>query len=321
MRKLYALLLFLSTVLGCRQQEEIKFPITKHLIAEKVPINAVMAPAFMAFEKDWLVVSKLKGDSVLYFYSRPDLKYLGSAGRMGDGPEEFRSFTQFCDNPFGKLIVSNLGSPLSIKEIEIDSLFRIEVKKEYRFKNYVLKNNMFLKNDLNLFLFNIDLLSIDRYSFINGEGECIGSVCMNEGRSHLIDSSDPEFGIPIYNDSLAIYLYCFKDQLDIYSLDDLTLKKRVSGSGKIHIDKDNWQETKRYYTTGYAGKKFFYVFNRSKGDLDNNFVIQSFTYDGEPVIQYTFNINPGTPFIVDEEYGYLYSFNYQYGEYLLRYKL
>lgn len=319
MKKLWILPIFLAATFGCQNAKEMKFPATKHLIAEKASIDAVMFPAFMALEQDMLIVSRFKGDSILYFYSRPDLKYLGSAGKTGEGPEEFRIIPQFCSNTSGRLIVSNLGNLLSIKEIEIDSLLRIKIKKDFKFKRHDIKNNMFLKNDSTLFIFDMDILSINRYDF--KQGEYTGKISINESDKRATGSFDPDFGYPIYNDSVVIYLYEYKDRLDIYDLENLTLKKKIVGPGETYIDKVVWKQSNLYYTIGYAGEKCFYVFNRSRGATKDDYTMQTFSYDGEPITEYTFDITPGAPFVVDEKNGYIYSFNYQHEDYLLRYKL
>lgn len=320
--KKYTFLLLAITILSgsCSRVRDIEFPQTKHLTAEKIPMGSILLPAFMTLKQDMLVISRYKGDSVLYFYSRPDLKYLGSTGKTGEGPGDFIKYTMFCENTSDELIVNNLGSPIKLKQIVLDSLFHIAVEKEFKLSRFFLLNDMFMKNDSLLFYFDRSGIQIKKYDL--AKQDFTGEITIHKNDPERGTSFHPDMGIVVYNDSVAVYLYQYQNRIDIFDLESMELKKQILAPGETHIDKNSWEQTNTYYLSAYAGKKYFYAVNVSRqGAEKEKYSLLVFDYDGNPVAEYSFDINLYAPFVVDEENGYIYSYNSQYEDYLLRYKL
>lgn len=104
----------------------------------------------------------------------------------------------------------------------------------------------------------------------------------------------------------------------------MKLKKSIVGPGDTYIAKPP-EETKNsiyYYLGGYSGKKYFYVYY--KGDTfekEDGVSLRVFDYDGNPIIEYSFETLPAHPFVVDEDHGYIYAYDQKNENYFLRYKL
>ena len=124
------------------------------------------------------------------------------------------------------------------------------------------------------------------------------------------------------NLSLIIYAYVYKNQIDIYNVDDLKLRKRINGdNNEERIVVGDFENNINHYVSVLAGKKYFYALYRgSKPSNENDYVMEVFNYDGETIVRYSFDIVPFL-FEVDEDNGFIYGYNPKYEDYLLRYKL
>lgn len=314
MLALLSAMLFMS----CGNRKEITFPDTGHLTAEKIPMSALMVPAFITLGEGKLAISAYKGDSIMHLYSIPGLKPITSFGTKGQGPNDFLIPPLFCENPMGKLIVSYYGGPFNLRSIDLDSAGRPFVKKEYKVKTGDALADMFMVNDSILVYFDAWNLTIKKYDLINEK--LVGSIEINKNWDKNAGTASPDMGSVAYNDSLIIYSYDFQNRMDLYDLTKLSLKKSIVGPGEIQINRENWKETKYYYYGLYAGKKYLYALNKST-TADKNGTLQVFDYNGNPITEYTFDIFPGNPFVVDETNRYIYAYNHDYEDYFLRYKM
>lgn len=177
-------------------------------------------------------------------------------------------------------------------------------------------------NDSTLLYKDIQKPGIIKQSLLTGE--IIDELVFENNNTH--SSYYPDRGTLIANDSVVIYPYVYKDQIDIYDLHTFKLKKRIKGPGKMQIDSKNFGQENtslRYNINAIAGKKYFYTTFVKKPDqeeMEKSLVIRAYDYDGNPQIEYTFDIFPGC-YVVDEQNGYIYGYNVEKGDYFLRYKI
>jgi len=77
--------------------------ITKELKSYKQLVKEIHVPVFLTRVDDKMVLSTdntkcLDGDPLLFIYSLPDFKLLGSSGTKGKGPGEINLFPMFCES-------------------------------------------------------------------------------------------------------------------------------------------------------------------------------------------------------------------------------
>ena len=321
LKKLFIILGAPLILFSCGNGSDVQFPQTKNLKVERIEINEIIFPIHMVLKEGKLVVSSYKTDTMLYFYSVPDLKYIAADGRKGEGPMEFTFSPSFCENTSDKLVVNKLGNMLNLSEITLDSLNKIFIKKIFKLSMVDPLNSMFIKNDSILLYSDFPRLSVRKYDL--GKKEFIDEIIIAHDKKPG-DSFHPDSGDVIYNDSTIIYSYKYRNRIDIYNLETMKLKKSIVSPGDTYIA-ETIKEAKNsiyYYLGGYAGKKYFYIYY--KGDTfekEDGVTLRTFDYDGNPVIEYSFDILPAHPFVVDEDNGYLYAYDNKGEKYFLRYKL
>ena len=102
--KCFGLLLFLSIVIGCKQNSQ--------NIVEKISLKCNIIdddylfgnPSLIAVSDSFLVVVDMSQDSLIHVFKLPDCNYIGKCGIMGQGPNEFTmisSLFDYKDNEFG----------------------------------------------------------------------------------------------------------------------------------------------------------------------------------------------------------------------------
>ena len=112
------------------------------------------------------------------------------------------------------------------------------------------------------------------------------------------------------NDTSVVYAYPYKNRFDLFDISTLKLKKSVIGPGKTQIEQGSSGTTTRYYIYPFATESRFYLLKAAKDRKPDEYKVtmQVFDNDANPVVEYTFDIGPGA-FVVDEDNGYIYSFN------------
>ena len=118
-------------------------------------------------------------------------------------------------------------------------------------------------------------------------------------------------GIMIANDSLIIYAYVYKKQIDFYSVDSMKLCKRLVGDNIIpRIVIGDIENSLVYYDELVAGKRYFYARGQGK---KKECIIEVFDYSGHSIAKYILDIMPGA-FDVDEENRIIYGYNSEFFE-------
>lgn len=313
---------FAVSACSCSRKETVVFPETKRLTAEKIPLMDIVKPALLTLADGMMVMSCQESDSALYFYSTPDLQHIAAVGIFGQGPDDFAFTPFFCENvsaPAKGLTVKNFGGFNVIRSIDTDSIDKISVTKEFRLKNFDDIFRTYIKNDSIIVYLHSEEKTVKKFDM--AKNEFIGSIAI--GQEPNTGSFDPDTGTIVCNDSTIIYAYCYKDRLDFYDFETMKLRKSIVGPGETYIGDpySNTNNSKLYYSGVYSGKRYFYTYNDFNAKRTGECKLQVFDYDGNPVVEYTFDIIPANPMVVDEENGYIYSFNYRHEDYLLRYKL
>lgn len=312
---------FVCTVLaglffGCGGAEDVVFPVTKHLTAEKIPLKEIVYPEEVMLADGYFVVSCSQTDSLLYFYTVPDLQFAGSGGRIGEGPDEFTYVPRFCGNKDRRLIVYGFNSN-DFREGCLDSTGGVALGKQYKFGRFEALNCAHIKDDS--ILIYSTLFNVKKYDMAHGKP--LDEVYLREPSSEN-SMFNPDMGYVAANDSSAAYVYNYKNRIDLFDCETLKLKKSITGPGEVKIGRLDFRNTNYYYIGVVATNNRFYVLKAVKDRKQEEYkaTVQVFDNQGDPVAEYTFDIPPRA-FVVDEQRGYIYSFNGYYQDYLMRYKL
>mgnify|MGYP000012575811 FL=1 len=209
-----------------------------------------------------------------------------------------------------------------IRCFSVDSNAHITVKQDYHLDKYETFNFMHLIRD-SICVYSLMPTQplVKLYDLKNGKnmGELkIGSK--NRVNSYLSDGD----GVMAANDSVIIVAYHYKKQIDIYDVSTLKLKKRLIGDYRPQKLTDDFTENEYHYVDIVAGKKRFYALYRgcrNKDAKENSDILESFDYDGNPVIKYKFNDLSPDIFYVDDEAAVLYGYKSAYPDLMLKYEL
>lgn len=291
------------------------FPIEKKLIAERIPLKEVLSPGYLLAKKDYLFVTGEREDTMLYQYSIPTLSHVQRFGTKGQGGDDFQLFPMFAKSHSADIYIWGY-TPLTIKRFSINEYGELIFKNKYTLLAYESFNGMHIIKD-----------SLLIYSAIPNEF-AIKKVDLNTGkvvdkRSFQTEDHQESFfysnrGYVAANDSFIVYPYVYKKQIDIYRVDDLSLSISLIGEYKPKkIVVGDFENNRNYYLDVVAGKNYFYAL--CKGETTGA-SLEVFDYEGHSVARYNFDIVPYL-FEVDEDRGYLYGYNNELEDYLLRYNL
>lgn len=300
--------------------DKMVFPEYKKLFAEKIFVNEIYSPDFVTKSGNNFIISSSASDTTLFLYDTPSLTFKKATGIKGNGPNEIQTFPMFCHTLDNKYLYIKGYSPFSIKKISIQPDGNLLFIDEYYLDKYDEYNFMNIIKDSLFIYYNSNQLAITKYDLKNKtELDKIKFKKDDHNESYYYSNR----GFIAANDSFIVYPYIYKKQIDIYSVDNFKLVKRIDDGKrypKIVInDEDNitW-----HYFNVFAGKKYFYALHVGHKENENFFdrTLEVYDYEGKPIIKYTFDIIPFY-FAVDEENGYIYATNAHYEDYLLRYKL
>jgi hypothetical protein len=316
-------LFLIGVICSCERERgeniDKEFSEIRHLVAEKIEVDSIFKPVFVYIKGNCLIFSAYHSPRMLYFYSLPDVTFLSSLGRQGNGPNEFEAFPMFCHSSSSDIYIWGY-TPTRIKQFSITESGGLLFKKDINLAVYESFNQMHIVQDSLLIYSAIPSeFSIKKYNL---------NTNTIEGKIEIKKDNHPESfyysnrGFVAANDSILIYSYVYKDQIDLYRISDLTLKKRIVGNQtneKIIIgDSDN---NKTYYTSILAGEKYFYaLYYGDKAASEKDYTLEVYDYDGTPIIKYIFDIPPFM-FEVDEKNGFIYAYNSNYEDYIIRYKI
>ena len=123
-------------------------------------------------------------------------------------------------------------------------------------------------------------------------------------------------GIMAANDSLIVYAYTYKKQIDFYRISDMQCCRQLIKSGApISVTVGDWQHNINYYVNIVAGRRYLYLL--CQGEYDEKY-LEVFDYSGHSIAKYKFDVVPEL-FDVDEQNGILYGYNGNLEDYLLKF--
>ena len=321
MRNLFCLFLGVVLAIACTHKEFYSFTNEKNLEMISVKIDEILLADFMIKKGDYLFMISTRSDSMVYLYALPDLQYCKSFGIKGKGPGEF-ILPMFVEAPGNDVYIWGYSGVRLIRCFSVDSNAHITVKQDYHLDKYETFNFMHLIRD-SICVYSLMPTQplVKLYDLKNGKnmGELkIGSK--NRVNSYLSDGD----GVMAANDSVIIVAYHYKKQIDIYDVSTLKLKKRLIGDYRPQKLTDDFTENEYHYVDIVAGQKRFYALYRgcrNKDAKENSDILESFDYDGNPVIKYKFNDLSPDIFYVDDEAAVLYGYKSAYPDLMLKYEL
>lgn len=294
------------------------FPETKQLLAEKVFVEEIFAADFVEKTRNHFIISSSKTDTTLFLYETPALKFKSSTGLRGGGPDEFKMFPMFCHTLDEEYLYIRGYEPYSIRKIKLQEDGSFSFVGEYHLDGGEYNFMNIIKDSL-LVYYEGNHLTVTKYDLKN-------KVKLDEIKKKTDDHNESYYysnrGLISANDSFVVYPYLYKKQIDIYRVDDFELVKRISDGNKYSKPSIRDAENITYhYFNVYAGSKYFYALyvGHKVGENFSDRTLEVYDYDGNPIVEYTFDIIPHY-FAVDEENGYIYATNSDYEDYLLRYK-
>ena len=296
---------------------------TKHLYAEKIFVNEIFAPDWVTKSGNNFIISSSRSDKTILIYDTPSLTFKNSTGIKGGGPNDIQTFPMFCHTVNDKYLYVRGYSHFSIRKITIEPDGNFAFIDEYELEGKNNYNHLNIVKDSILIFYDSNILSINKYDLKNKK--MIKSIEQKK-EDHKESYYYSNRGIVAANESFIMFSYIFKKQIDIYDVENFKLVKTIDNGKKHPIIRVYDEDIIHHYVNTYAGKKFFYAmygghsFNRAKNPDYSNQCIEVYDYEGKPIIKYTFDIHP-YQFVVDEESGYIYGYNSNYEDYLLRYKL
>jgi len=303
------------------ERKKSEFIETKPLKAEMVSLHEIISPDFMTLKGNNLIISSSRSKpTMLFAYSTPSLEFKADFGTKGQGPEEIKLFPMFCESPASSDLHVWGYSPVTIKRISISENGKIEYKGDIILKSYETFNDMSIIGDSTFVFYLPDKLTVKKVDLIKNNESTI-TLSKDDHREGFFYSNR---GNIVTSESMLVYSYLFKKQIDIYDLLTLKLKTTISDGKKypkpIPID---FESLTFHYVRIYAGEKYFYaLYNGIKKttSVEPSRFLEVFDYEGNPIVKYSFDIPPFL-FVVDEKNGKIYGFNENYEDYLLRYSL
>lgn len=290
------------------------FDSVEYLQGDTVPLGEVVAPDFLITKENALFIASSRSNPMLWQYKLPELAFVSNGGHKGAQENEFSMFPMFCRTLSENLYVWGY-TPFTIKEFVVDSTL-IQLKKRLTLPVHENFNQMHIVRDSLLLYSAIPSEFAIKKLNLNSQKEC-GRIEF-ERDDHRESFFYTDRGIMAANDNFIVYAYCYKKQIDIYRVEDMKLHLRLTDkSVKPEIRIGDFEHTRQYYVNVIATSRYIYALLNGK---DGSLSMEVLDFEGQPVAKYDFTIAPFL-FDVDEVNGYMYGYNENYEDYLLRYKI
>ena len=296
------------------------FPQEKRIQAVKCPVGDVMDPSYMIQKGDYLLVRSGQPKKQLFVFTVPDLRFVCATGNQGRGPEEFSTFPTLVESRTDTFYVFGYAHR-HLKSLAVDSAARVHLTECYEIPLHEVFNHMHLIDDSVLLYETVMLPQYAVYKYDLKNRKSIDELKIERGTPESELTFDTSRGYMAANDSVMIYVYLYKNQIDIYDVKDFRLKRRIVGVYKPQ--KPAFRDEELYYLGVIPGDKYFYALFKGarteKGENRSN-TIEVYDYDGNPVALYRFDIPP-LYFYPDEKNNCIYATHPSCIDTLLRYDL
>jgi hypothetical protein len=318
---IYTVFFFLSCTYTDHTNRKIIFEEEKLLVAERILINEIFSPDFVTKKENFFIIASSRSDTMLYAYALPSLGCPNRTGTKGQGPDEIQLFPMFCESPGSRYLYVWGYTPLMIKKFTMGDKGEFMAAGEYQLSRYEAFNCMHVIDD-SLFVYYLpDELTVKKYDLKTGK-------YLDEIKWEKDDHAESYYysnrGLIAVNKSNIVHSYLFKKQIDIYDL-HTGRKKAVLTDGKKYPKPDvGSRDNSQYYVNIYAGADRFYALSRNNRydtpDNQDEYLLEVFDYDGNPIVRYAFDIAPFL-FAIDEDSGQIYGYSSRFEDYLLRYDM
>ena len=296
------------------------FPQEKRIQAVKCPVGDVMDPSYMIQKGDYLLVRSGQPKKQLFVFTVPDLRFVCATGNQGRGPEEFSTFPTLVESRTDTFYVFGYAHR-HLKSLAVDSAARVHLTECYEIPLHEVFNHMHLIDDSVLLYETVMLPQYAVYKYDLKNRKSIDELKIERETPESELTFDTSRGYMAANDSVMIYVYLYKNQIDIYDVKDFRLKRRIVGVYKPQ--KPAFRNKELYYLGVIPGDKYFYALFKGarteKGENRSN-TIDVYDYDGNPVALYRFDIPP-LYFYPDEKNNCIYATHPSCMDTLLRYDL
>ena len=296
------------------------FPQEKRIQAVKCPVGDVMDPSYMIQKGDYLLVRSGQPKKQLFVFTVPDLRFVCATGNQGRGPEEFSTFPTLVESRTDTFYVFGYAHR-HLKSLAVDSAARVHLTECYEIPLHEVFNHMHLIDDSVLLYETVMLPQYAVYKYDLKNRKSIDELKIERETPESELTFDTSRGSIAANDSVMIYVYLYKNQIDIYDVKDFRLKRRIVGVYKPQ--KPAFRNKELYYLGVIPGDKYFYALFKGerteKGENRSN-TIEVYDYDGNPVALYRFDIPP-LYFYPDEKNNCIYATHPSCMDTLLRYDL
>ena len=296
------------------------FPQEKRIQAVKCPVGDVMDPSYMIQKGDYLLVRSGQPKKQLFVFTVPDLRFVCATGNQGRGPEEFSTFPTLVESRTDTFYVFGYAHR-HLKSLAVDSAARVHLTECYEIPLHEVFNHMHLIDDSVLLYETVMLPQYAVYKYDLKNRKSIDELKIERETPESELTFDTSRGYMAANDSVMIYVYLYKNQIDIYDVKDFRLKRRIVGDYKPQ--KPAFRDEELYYLGVIPGDKYFYALFKGarteKGENRSN-TIEVYDYDGNPVALYRFDIPP-LYFYPDEKNNCIYATHPSCMDTLLRYDL
>ena len=296
------------------------FPQEKRIQAVKCPVGDVMDPSYMIQKGDYLLVRSGQPKKQLFVFTVPDLRFVCATGNQGRGPEEFSTFPTLVESRTDTFYVFGYAHR-HLKSLAVDSAARVHLTECYEIPLHEVFNHMHLIDDSVLLYETVMLPQYAVYKYDLKNRKSIDELKIERETLESELTFDTSRGHMAANDSVMIYVYLYKNQIDIYDVKDFRLKRRIVGVYKPQ--KPAFRNKELYYLGVIPGDKYFYALFKGerteKGENRSN-TIEVYDYDGNPVALYRFDIPP-LYFYPDEKNNCIYATHPSCMDTLLRYDL
>jgi hypothetical protein len=311
---LYAIFFLLSCT--SHANRKIVFDREKLLVAEQIRVDEIFSPDFVTLKKNCLIIASSRSDTMLYAYSLPSLACLNRTGTKGQGPDEIQLFPMFCESPGSNYLHVWGYTPLTIRKFSIGDRGEFVAESEYQLSKYETFNCMHVVDD-SLFVYYLpDELAVKKY-------DLKAKKYLDEIKWEKDDHPESYYwsnrGMIAVNSSNIVYAYFFKKQIDIHDLHTGRRKAVITDGRKYPKPDLGSRDNPVYYVNMYAGTRQFYALCRENGrNGRDEYSLEVFDYEGNPVIRYTFDTAPFL-FAVDEDNGQIYGYSSRHEDDLLKY--
>jgi hypothetical protein len=307
------------------------FSVKKTLIAERIPIDQIVAPYFFMLQSKYLCTYSIK-DTMIDLFSLPNLSHVKSFGAKGGAPDEFQGIPMPCKSTNDYVYIQGY-TPQKIKKLSIDTNLTVEAQEEYVRTTeevfgypHIVQDTFLIYHSMGEYSEREPNISIKKMNLKNQEVE---KILIPTSEPENI-SFDPNRGLITVNDTFIVYLYRYKKQIDVYGVDSLNLMKRLKGkSGHPLPEVGDMENIVEHYKFAHAGKSYFYaLYNKGGYKLyekraEDTQLVQSlevYDYNGNPIVEYIIN-DPISFLAIDEANNMMYAYDEDDEEHLLRYKL